>query len=89
MFFHFFICFIFLNYFPISNSSNNSNESKNIEEIKKYMIKKYNLNDTSKLKTFNQKIQWNKIFNANPLRTLLVDKYLIRDWVKKRLEENI
>ena len=87
MLFHFFICFIFLNFFLISNNNDNSNESKNIEEIKKYMIQKYHLNDTNKLKTFNQKIQWSKIFNVNPLRTLLVDKYLVRDWVKKKIGE--
>ena len=49
------------------------------------MIKKYHLNNINKLKTYNQKLQWNKIFNNNPLRTLLVDKYLVRDWVKKKI----
>ena len=81
MFFHFIICFIFLNFFSIYHNNNLTN----IKEIKEYMIKKYHLNDINKLKTYNQKLQWNKIFNANPLRTLLVDKYLVRDWVKKKI----
>lgn len=59
----------------------------NINKIKKFLIKKYNLNDINKLKTFNQKLQWTKIYNISPLRTLLVDKYLVRDWVKKKIGE--
>ena len=32
-------------------------------------------------KTYNEKIQWLKIYDRNPLYTLLVDKYLVKDWV--------
>jgi hypothetical protein len=59
MFFRFIICFLFLYFFSIFNNK----KLKNINEIKKYMIKKYHLNNINKLKTFNQKLQWNKIFN--------------------------
>ena len=75
--------------FISQNLYTNNKKLSNIDEIKKYLIKKYNLNDINKLITFNQKLQWTKIYNISPLRTLLVDKYLVRDWVKKKLEKNI
>ena len=38
-------------------------------------------------KTFNEKIQWLKIFDRNPLKTQLVDKYAVKDWVKSKIGE--
>ena len=38
-------------------------------------------------KTFNQKIQWLKIYDNNPLKTQLSDKYLVRGWIKKMIGE--
>ena len=35
--------------------------------------------------TFNEKIQWLKIYDRNPLYTRLVDKYLVKDWVKEKI----
>lgn len=35
--------------------------------------------------TFNQKIQWLKIYDKNPMKTILADKYLVRDWVRDRI----
>lgn len=32
-------------------------------------------------KTFNEKLQWLKIYDRNPLYTLLVDKYRVKEWV--------
>lgn len=37
--------------------------------------------------TFNQKLQWLKIYDTNPLKTVLADKYLVRDWVKGKIGE--
>ncbi len=34
-------------------------------------------------KTINEKIQWLKLYDNVPLKTLLADKYLYRDWVSK------
>ena len=36
-------------------------------------------------KTLNEKIQWLKLFNSSDIRTLLSDKYLVRDWVAERI----
>ncbi len=35
--------------------------------------------------TFNQKLQWCKVYDTNPLKTLLADKYLVRDWVAEKI----
>lgn len=43
---------------------------------------KLNLDDP---KTFNEKIQWLKIHDRNPLYTTLVDKYLVKPWVAERI----
>ncbi len=45
---------------------------------------KLNLDDP---KTFNEKIQWMKIYDNDPLKTQLSDKYLVREWVKEKIGE--
>lgn len=36
-------------------------------------------------KTFNEKIQWMKLYDSTPIKTRLADKYLVRDWVKEKI----
>lgn len=36
-------------------------------------------------RTFNEKIQWLKLYNRNPLYVTLVDKYLVKDWVADKI----
>lgn len=38
-------------------------------------------------RTFNEKIQWMKLYDATPLKTRLADKYLVRGWVKEKIGE--
>ena len=38
-------------------------------------------------KTFNEKIQWLKLYASTPLKTKLADKFLVRDWVKEKIGE--
>ena len=38
-------------------------------------------------KTFNEKIQWLKLYNSTPLKTRLADKYLVREWVAEKIGE--
>lgn len=61
-------------------------DTKYEKELKKwyYKLTKEKL-DFNNLETFNQKIQWLKIHDNNPLREILCDKYSSRKW----LEENI
>lgn len=37
--------------------------------------------------TYNEKIQWLKLYDSTPLKTRLADKYLVRDWVKEKIGE--
>lgn len=37
--------------------------------------------------TFNEKVQWVKIYDRNPLKTKLADKYLVREWVAEKVGE--
>ncbi|MDY4032190.1 MAG: glycosyltransferase [Pyramidobacter sp.] len=37
--------------------------------------------------TFNEKIQWLKLFDNSPLKTRLADKYLVRDWIAEQIGE--
>ena len=38
-------------------------------------------------KTFNEKIQWLKLYNHNPLITKCADKYLAREYIKEKIGE--
>lgn len=35
--------------------------------------------------TFNQKLQWCKVFDRNPMKAKLADKYLVREWVAEKI----
>lgn len=37
--------------------------------------------------TFNEKIQWMKLYDSTPLKTRLADKYLVREWVADKIGE--
>lgn len=50
------------------------------------MVMGYEL-DLKNPQTFNEKLQWLKLYDHNPLYTLLVDKYRVKDWVKERIGE--
>lgn len=47
----------------------------------------YKLDFSENPKTFNQKIQFRKIFDRNPLYTLCADKYRVREYVKEKIGE--
>ena len=59
----------------------------------KYELKKWYLSvkgcylDIEHAKTFNEKIQWLKLYDSTPLKTRLADKYLVRDWIKEKIGE--
>lgn len=38
-------------------------------------------------KSFNEKLQWLKVYNKNPQHTMLVDKYEVREYIKKIIGE--
>lgn len=52
-----------------------------------YKITKQKLNLYNP-QTFNEKIQWSKLYDSTPIKTLLADKYLVRNWVKNKIGED-
>ena len=56
-------------------------DKKYLEYVyKERMGKNLNLDNP---KTFNEKLQWLKLYNRNPMYTKLVDKYEVREYVSK------
>ena len=52
--------------------------------------KKYGKNiDFENPKTFNEKIQWLKIYDKREITRICTDKLLVRDYVKKKLGKDI
>lgn len=43
--------------------------------------------DLKNPKTFNEKLQWLKLHNRNPLYTKMVDKYEVREYIKEKIGE--
>lgn len=43
--------------------------------------------DLENPQTFNEKIQWLKLYDSTPIKTRLADKYLVREWVKEKIGE--
>ena len=43
--------------------------------------------DLDNPKTFNEKIQWLKLYDSTPIKTRLADKYLVREWVAEKIGE--
>lgn len=43
--------------------------------------------DLTNPQTYNEKIQWLKLYDSTPLKTRLADKYLVRDYVKEKIGE--
>ena len=38
-------------------------------------------------KTFNEKLQWLKLYDRKPEYTMMVDKYLVREYIKEKMGE--
>ena len=64
-----------------------------IEKKEKYIQKKfkenlgYEIDFFKEPKTFNQKIQFRKLYDNNPLYSICSDKYRVREYVKKKIGE--
>lgn len=81
---------------------NNAEEHRQLEyKINKYMdsnkyamaLEDWYYNKTGKnlnlenTKTFNEIIQWTKLYDMGEDKIRLVDKYLVRDWIKEKIGE--
>ena len=52
-----------------------------------YFEKTGEILDLQNPQTFNEKIQWLKLYDSTPLKTKLADKFLVRDYVKEKIGE--
>lgn len=43
--------------------------------------------DWNNLRTYNEKMQWAKLYDKDPIKTTLTDKYLVREWIKNTIGE--
>lgn len=43
--------------------------------------------DWNNLRTYTEKMQWEKLYDTNPKKTLYSDKYLVREWVSSVIGE--
>ena len=53
-------------------------------KFKGYMGKAIDLDNPQ---TFNEKLQWLKLYDRRPEYTIMVDKYLVREYIKEKLGE--
>ncbi|MBN1366895.1 MAG: hypothetical protein JW967_03105 [Dehalococcoidales bacterium] len=66
----------------------NLNPKRYPEELKEWYKKNTRINlNLKNPRTYNEKIQWMKLYESTPLKTRLSDKYLVRDWIKENIGE--
>lgn len=71
----------------ISSIFNRENLYKS--ELKKFWYEKKNkILDLERPRTFNEKIQWLKLYDSTPIKSKLSDKFLVREWVSKKIGED-
>ena len=64
---------------------NNVSDDEYLKKLYKFrMGKELDLNNP---KTFNEKLQWLKIHNRNPLYTTMVDKYAVKKYIADKIGE--
>lgn len=54
---------------------------------KRYRLETGEKLDYSHLQTYNEKIQWLKMYESTPLKTQLADKYRVREWISEKIGE--
>lgn len=63
-------------------------EEKYAQEVKNwYLLSTGKVLDLDNPKTYNEKLQWIKLFEHNPDKTTLSDKYLVREYVQDKIGE--
>ena len=80
------ICNYFNDYFTVNGTYTS------LLPDKVYIKKVYKSRFGTKLnlknpKTYNEKLQWIKLYDRNPLYTVLVDKYRVREYIKSKIGE--
>lgn len=50
-----------------------------------YFLKTHKILNLKNPQTFNEKLQWLKLYNRKPGYTMMVDKYKVRDYIKEKI----
>ena len=53
----------------------------------KYFFRKGRFINFKNPKLFTEKIQWLKVYDCTPIKTVLADKLAVRDWVRDKIGE--
>lgn len=72
-------------YLKIFYSSTKAKEKYIKKQFKKHLG--YEIDFTKEPETFNQKIQFRKLYDDNPLYSICSDKYRVREYVKEKIGE--
>lgn len=72
-------------YIKIKFSKNNSKEKYIQKKFKESLG--YEIDFEKEPTTFNQKIQFRKLYDNNPLYSVCADKYMVREYVKEKIGE--
>lgn len=72
-------------YLKIFYSSTKAKEKYIKKQFKKYLG--YEIDFNKEPETFNQKIQFRKLYDNNPLYSICADKYRVREYVKEKIGE--
>ena len=72
-------------YFKIFLSSDSAKEKYIQKQFKENIG--YDMDFTREPQTFNEKIQFRKLYDNNPLYTICADKYKVREYVKEKIGE--
>ena len=81
-FFHLYLRQLYLKTFY---SSTKAKEKYIKKQFKKYLG--YEIDFNKEPETFNQKIQFRKLYDDNPLYSICADKYRVREYVKEKIGE--
>lgn len=70
----------------VEHRYSNVTEENMVDELKRWFYARTGEQlDLEHPVTFNQKIQWLKVFDRRPEKVMLVDKYLVREWVASKI----
>ena len=71
---------------PYINSFIRSRQNIYKIKLKNFYYKKVKKNlDFDKPISFNEKVQWLKLYDSTPIKTQLTDKYLVRKWIIEKI----
>lgn len=71
--------------FQKSKVTKQSLEEQKIAVASKFKSKIGRDLDWNNLQTYTEKMQWEKLYDKNPLKVTLSDKYLVRNWVASKI----